>query len=249
MFQHLQSRQRNVLITDEVLPGQMRLLFHMPFAQGRSVWWSRSSGLSIGWHLQQMVKIGIASLLQEQGLAYCDSDTFFLKPFDVKHLTQGNKFRLFRSHYSAKPAETPNPPYTRAALEMLEIPTDGEFYGYVDNFVTWRRESVLQLQKHLGRKHGGEWRRAFRNRMKVSEYNLYGLCVDKLTQADETHFHTSQLLCKTHWTRDVLSTEQVISFCENLAPHEVMVGIQSFVAVDVALLEAQFEAALKNGNA
>ena len=249
MFRHLEGPRRSVLITDEVLPGNMRLLFHMPFARGRSVWWSKSAGVSIGWHLQQMVKIGIASHLQEAGLVYCDSDTFFLKPFDVKHLTQDGKFRLFRTHYKAKVAETPNPAYTRAALEMLEISPAGEFYGYVDNFVTWRRKSVLQLQQRLGHKYDGEWRRAFRNRMKVSEYNLYGLFIDNLTPTEERHFHTSQFLCKTHWFREAMTPDQVISFCGNLAPHEVMVGFQSFVGVDVALLEQQFEAALKNRNA
>ena len=249
MFRHLEGPRRSVLITDEVLPGNMRLLFHLPFAGGRSVWWSKSAGLSIGWHLQQMVKIGIASLLQEDGLAYCDSDTFFLKPFDVKNLSQQGKFRLFRTHYSAKASDTPNPAYTRAALEMLEIAPEGEFYGYVDNFVTWRRQSVLQLQQRLGHKYGGDWRRAFRNRLKVSEYNLYGLFVDNFLQAEPTHFHSSQLLCKTHWFRDIMNEDQVTVFCQSLAPHEVMVGFQSFAGVDVALLERQFEAALKNRNA
>lgn len=247
MFRHLQGPRRHVLVTDDILPGKMRLLFHMPFAGGRSVWWSKTAGLSIGWHLQQMVKIGIASQLNEDGLAYCDSDTFFLKPFDVAELIQNNKFRLYHSGVAAQASSTPNPAYTRAALEMLDLPLDGSYYGYVDNFITWRRQSAIELQMRLGEKHDGQWQRAFRNRLRVSEYNLYGLYVDNLTQAEATHFHTAQLLCKTHWSRESMTPEKVVAFCQGLAPHQVMVGIQSFAGVDVALLTQQFEKVLNKG--
>jgi len=245
MFKHLQSQRRHVLVTEDVLPGNMRLLFHMPFVGGRSLWWSKSAGLSIGWHLQQMVKIGIASKLNEDGLAYCDSDTFFLKPFDVASLTRDNKFRLYRNLVASEPSLAPNPSYTRAALEMLGLPLEGKYHAYVDNFVTWRRKSVLELQEHLGRKYNGEWRRAFRNRIKVSEYNLYGLYVDNLVIEETDHFRTSQLHCKTKWHRESMTEEQIQRFCEALEPQQVMVGIQSFAGVDVGLLEQQFEATLK----
>ena len=247
MFRHLQGARRHVLVTDEVLPSKMRLLFHMPFAGGRSAWWSKTSGFSIGWHLQQMVKIGIASQLSEDGLAYCDSDTFFLKPFDVAELTQHNKFRLYHSGKAVQATQTPNPAYTRAALEMLDLPLEGNYYGYVDNFITWRRQSVIEMQNRLGEKHGGAWQRAFRNRLRVSEYNLYGLYVDNLSQSESTHFHTAQLLCKTHWSRETMAPEQVVAFCQDLAPNQVMVGIQSFAGVDVTLLNQQFEKVLNEG--
>ena len=247
MFRHLQGPRRNVLITDQVLPNNMRLLFHIPFAGGRSVWWSKSAGLSIGWHLQQMVKIGIASIVKEDGLAYCDSDTFFLKPFDVKLLTRGGKFRLYRDAEPTKLNLGPNPAFTKAALGMLGIPVEDNYYSYVGNFVTWRRQSVLDLQQHLSMKHGGHWQRAFRNRLQVSEYNLYGLYVDCLSDPDENHFHSSKWLCKTHWSRQTMTKAQVQEFCEGLAPNEVMAGIQSFAKVDMGLLEQQFERALQKG--
>ncbi len=247
MFRHLQGPRRQVLVTDEVLPGKMRLLFHMPFAGGRSVWWSQTAGLSIGWHLQQMVKIGIASQLSEDGLAYCDSDTFFLKPFDVAELTKNGKFRFFRSTHTSKLSDAANPAYTRAASQMLNLPNNAEYHSYVDNMVTWRRQSVLGLQHRLGEKNKGQWQRAFRNRLQVSEYNLYGLYVDHIEKSGEVHFPSPHTLCKTHWAREPMNADQVQQFCENLSPGIVMVGIQSFAGVDIALLNRQFELALKRG--
>ena len=44
-----------------------------------------------------------------------------------------------------------------------------------------------------------------------------------------------------------MAPEQVIAFCRDLAPHLVMVGIQSFAGVAVALLNMQFEKVLNKG--
>ena len=244
MFKHLEGPRRHVLQTEDVLPGKMRLLFHLPFG-GRSIWWSKSAGFSSGWHFQQMVKIGIASHLSQDGLAYCDSDTFFIKPFDVAALTQGDKFRLKHSRTASEVRYAENPPFVRASLEMLELPQDQIYYTYVDNFVTWRRKTAVELQERLGRKFNGEWRKAFRNRLHVSEYNLYGLFVDSEASAKETHFSTAEFLCKTLWAREPMTPEQIQQFCETLGSTEVMVGIQSFAGVDIGLLEQQFERALK----
>jgi Family of unknown function (DUF6492) len=245
MFRHLNGPRRRVLLTHEVLPGNMRRLFQMPFLGGRSVWWSKSTGLSIGWHLQQMVKIGIASTVAEDGLAYCDSDTFFVRPFDVASLTPHGRFRLYRTYHKAHPSQAPNPEYTRAGLEMLGLPKDGIYYSYVENFVTWRRQSVLALQQHLAQRNGGEWRRAFRNRLQVSEYNLYGLFVDNIENQNELREPASYTLCKTQWHREALSEEKAVAFCGDLLPEQVMIGIQSFAGVDMGILERQFEQALK----
>ena len=244
MFKHLEGARRHVLLTEDVLPGKMRLLFHLPFG-GRSIWWSKSAGLSSGWHFQQMVKIGMASKVSDEGLAYCDSDTFFLKQFDVNTLTRDGQFRLLRSHAASEQSQASNPTFVRASLEMLELPQDQKYYTYVDNFVTWRRKSALALQDRLGRRYDGEWRKSFRNRIHVSEYNLYGIYVDSEEREATSHFHTSEHLCKTHWSKDGLTPEQIQQFCESLAPWEVMVGIQSFAKIDIGLLEQQFELALK----
>ena len=127
------------------------------------------------------MKIGIAWHKGQYGLGYCAYDTFCLKPFDVAELTQHNKFGLYHSAKAVRATQTPYPAYTRAALEMLDLPLEGSYYGYVDNFITWRRQSVIEMQNRLGEKHGGAWQRAFRNRLQVSEYNLYGLYVDHLS--------------------------------------------------------------------
>jgi hypothetical protein len=243
-FKHLAGARRSVWLTEDVAPSGMRLLFNLPFVGGRSVWWSRETGLSLGWHLQQMIKIGIAEKLSEEGLAYCDSDMFFLRPFNVAQLQNERRIRLFRSFERANLTSVANPEYVKACIDILRLsPQQNGYYAYVDNFVTWHRPTVLDLCRHLAELNGGKWHRVLRNRLRFSEYALYGMFVDEVQKTNGAVFPTNQHHCKTHWSRKSLSREEVEAFCANLRPDEVSVGIQSFAGVKVELLAEQFEKA------
>ena len=245
-FKSLAGPRRTILHTEDVAPGGMRLLFNMRFIGGRSLWWSRDTGLSLGWHLQQMIKIGIAEQVREEGLAYCDSDTFFLRPFDVALLTKGSQFRLFRDAARAGLETIANPSYTKASLEMLGAQnSSGTYHSYIDNFVTWHRPTVLALCAYLAERFKGKWQRALRHRVQFSEYILYGLFVDEVQKTNAHHFIDNFSLCRTQWHRQTMSPAEIEAFCADLHPHVVTVGVQSFAGVDVGLLVREFEKAVK----
>ena len=228
----------------------MRLLFNMRFIGGRSLWWSHDTGLSLGWHLQQMIKIGIAAHVSEDGLAYCDSDTFFLRPFDVGSLTRQGQFRLFHDAGRASLDAIANPSYTKASLEMLNVANAaGTYHSYIDNFVTWHRPTVLAMCDYLARNFNGKWHRALRHRIQFSEYILYGLFVDEVQQTNPHHYVDNLSLCRTQWHRQAMTAQEVETFCTQLPPHVVTVGVQSFAGIELGLLAQQFEkAAAANGH-
>ena len=244
-FKHLNGPRRSVLLTDAVMPAKMRLLFHLPFLGGRSLWWSRETGLSLGWHVQQMVKIGIASVVKENGLIYCDSDVFFLKPLDTASLSQNGRFRFFRSYTRQNLEIISNPEFFNAGLELLDLPKHAQYYSYIDNVITWRRQTVLDLCDYLAKLNGGKWYRVFRNRLQISEYILYGLFVDEVLQDENVHYSTPSSLCRTKWTKESQPEQNVAEFCAGLVGEQVAVGFQSFLGVSVDLLEKQFEIALE----
>ena len=244
-FKSFAGSRRTVLHTEDVAPGGMRLLFNMRFIGGRSLWWSRDTGLSLGWHLQQMIKVGIAEHVSEEGLAYCDSDTFFLRPFDVGSLTRGGKFRLFRDARRASLESIANPSYTKASLEMLGTQNSaGTYHSYIDNFVTWHRPTVLALCGYLAERFQGKWQRALRHRVQFSEYILYGLFVEEVQKTNPHHFVDNLSLCRTQWHRQAMTSAEIETFCADLPPHVVAVGVQSFAGVDVGLLVREFEKAV-----
>ena len=244
LFKHLQGPKRSVLLTDDVMPAKMRLLFHLPFVGGRSLWWSRHTGLSLGWHVQQMVKIGIASIVQEDGLAYCDSDVFFLKPLDTSSLMQDGRFRFYRSYHPQSLDIIANPEFFKPCLDLLGLPKEGEHFTYIENFITWRRQTVLELCGYLADRFNGKWYNAFRNRLQISEYTLYGLFVDEVQKDQEFHNPTWSSLCRTQWNRQQQSESDAAAVCAALEPYQVSVGFQSFLGVDVNILQQQFELAL-----
>ena len=241
LFKHLQSPRRSVLLTDDVMPAKMRLLFHLPFVGGRSLWWSRQTGLSLGWHVQQMVKIGIASVVKEDGLAYCDSDVFFLKSLDTASLTQNGKFRFYRSYHPQNLDAIANPKFFKPSLDLLGLPKEGEHFTYIENMITWRRKTVLEMCDLLAARHNGRWYNAFRNRLQISEYTLYGLFVDEIQKDQNYHFPDANSFCRTQWSKQ--QHLDVESFCQGLEAHQVAVGFQSFIGVNLNLLEQQFEKA------
>ena len=245
LFKHLQGPRRSVLLTDDVMPAKMRLLFHLPFVGGRSLWWSRETGLSLGWHVQQMVKIGIASVVKEDGLVYCDSDVFFLKPLDTASLIQNGRFRLYRTYEKQNLDAIANPEFLNAGLDLLGLPKHAQYFTYIENLITWRRQTVLEMCDHLARIHGGKWHLAFRNRLQISEYTLYGLFVEEVLSDLDFHNPTWVSLCRTQWSKMLNnSDEDVAAFCADLETHQVAVGFQSFLGISVSLLEEQFEKAL-----
>ncbi len=245
LFKHLQGPRRSVLLTDDVMPAKMRLLFHLPFVGGRSLWWSRETGLSLGWHIQQMVKIGIAAVVREEGLAYCDSDVFFLKPFDTTNLVSDGRFHFYRAYERRSLEHIANPQFINASVDLLGLAKHAQYFTYIENLITWRRQTVLEMCSHLASRHGGKWHLAFRNRLQISEYTLYGLFVDEVQADHNFHNPTYNRLCRTQWSKMVNnSDEDIAAFCAGLDANQVAVGFQSFLGVSVNLLEAQFEKAL-----
>jgi len=245
MFKHLESNRRSVWLTDDVVPVKMKLIFHMPFLGGRSVWWSRETGLSIGWHMQQMVKIGMAHLVKQDGLVYVDSDVFFLRPFHTREMSHDGRLRFYKGPPRKKLDAIGNAKLTKASVKMLGLPEDGAYFGYIDNVVTWSRAEVISMCDYLGKRYGGHWSRAFRNRIQLSEYMLYGLYADEIDKTSSERLYDEHVqLCRTIWGADGLTGTNIADFCQNLRPGQVAIGMQSFLNVDMKLLQEQFEIAL-----
>jgi hypothetical protein len=245
LFKSFAGPQRSILLTQDIVPKDLRHLFNVPFAKGRSLWWSRSTGVMIGWHLQQFVKIGIAAHLRDEGLAYCDSDVFFLKPFDVADLSRSGAVRMYRSFVSQPLNRHSNPKYTTNALSILGLPAEQKpYYDYVDNFITWHRPTVLDMCKHIETTSGRSWHGALGRKLKISEYALYGNFVDGFLKGSAPVYVDPYTLCRTKWHAANTSATEVRAFCAGLESPQVAVGIQSFAGVDVSVLKSILDDAL-----
>lgn len=246
MFSNFNSERRTVLKMKDVLPPWLLHIGIIPFSNRRSLWFSFRTGWLIGWHIQQMVKIQMATVVQDECLLYCDSDVMFVRPFDVSSLGQDDKTRFYRSSELATASAITNPKYLVAASQLLGLGHDPfPCATYVDNLVIWKRSLVQDMCAHIEKQAGKSWIAALGRKMIFSEYSIYGLFADRLSAQKGALAATSLSLCKTAWRGRNWSETQVAEFFDTLSPHHVAVGFQSFLGVDCAALSKQLDRAIK----
>ena len=216
-----------------------------PIINNRSVWYSWHTGFMVGWHIQQLVKLEMAFRVEEQGLLYCDSDVFFMRPFDIGNLITGGLFRFYRSEKIFEEGVISYPKYSSVSARQLGLA--GKPFPcstYVENLVPWHRPTVKALCNHLAETSGRDWKLVLGRDIIISEYTLYGLFVDRVMK-DRSHLKTSHdVLCKTVWNRRAIDDAALDAFCSDLADPVVAVGVQSFAGIAVERLEQQLKKAL-----
>jgi Family of unknown function (DUF6492) len=246
LFQGLSSNRRTIVEMEAMMPRSFYHLTRIPFVNSRSLWFSFKTGFMIGWHVQQLVKLQMAFEVDSDGLLYCDSDVFFIRPFDVTSLTPYSQFSYYTTYHRLPREVTPNPKYLDAAAKQLGLNNDPfPCASYVENIVIWHAPTVRAMCKHIQKVAGKDWRVALGRNLIISEYSLYGLFVDRILD-DKSHLRaTAESLCKTAWNLSDLGSGGLDEFCDTLTPPQVAVGFQSFLGVKESDLALQLQRAVK----
>ncbi|MEP6828521.1 MAG: DUF6492 family protein, partial [Aestuariivirga sp.] len=245
LFKPLSGPRRTILEMETLLPRSFHHLMRIPIINNRSLWFSWGTRFMLGWHVQQLVKIEMAFHVSEQGLLYCDSDVFFVRPFDVASLNSNGRFRFFSSPDKYKEANISNAKYVIASGKQLGIKENlFPSSAYVENLVTWHRSTVQALCTHIENVSGRSWQLALGRNVIISEYTLYGLFVDHILE-DRSHLaYHHQTLCKTVWHREAMDDAALDAFCADVQDPFVALGVQSFAGIAVERLEAQLQKAI-----
>jgi hypothetical protein len=246
LFTPLSGPNRTILVIEDILPKWVHHLWQMPFFRRRSLWWSWKTGFMVGWHIQQLVKMQMAFVVKEDGLALCDSDMFFIKPFDLATLHDEKGFRFYRTADEMPESSISNPKFTISAFRELGLPADGfPARTYVDNLVVWRASTVRAMCEHIAKVGGKDWRVVLGREVIFSEYTLYGLYVDRI--AGLAGFHpTSVHLCHTKWQKDEAKPFEIDSFVADMPEEAVAVAFQSFMNLDHHHLRQVFDRAVRS---
>jgi Family of unknown function (DUF6492) len=246
LFRPLAGPRRTILEMEALLPSSFHHLARIPIINNRSLWFSWGTRFMAGWHVQQLIKMEMSFQLQEQGLLYCDSDVFFVKPFDISNLCKDKRYRYFSTADRYEEKIIPNPKYTTVSARLLGI-KENPFPSptYVDNLVTWHSPTVRDMCKHIARVTGRDWRVSLGREIFLSEYSLYGLYIDHVLK-DRSHLKLEHhRLCKTVWHRGAMDDAALETFCSELESSIVALGVQSFAGVAVERLEKQLQKAIQ----
>lgn len=218
LFKALTSPRTTVLVAEDILPSW---IFRVPAIKG---WWLSLRTLPIrNWIIQQLVKMSVFDGIDEDIVAFCDSDNAFVKPINLENsFVKGDQLALFKTTnfkggFTQQWIEASQ---SLLGLEDVEI----EIANYVSNMITWNRKNAEAMRKRIEEVNGTHWIRAICKHRTISEYVIYGTFVEYtmgLQQAD--HFLSDTTFIKASWSLDLSDKVELDNFFGNL--HDSYLGV------------------------
>lgn len=207
LFNTLQSIYPVTVIPEETLLPWY--IFKTPFSKK---WRLNLFGLPIrGWMIQQICKLNITKVVEEDIYVILDSDICFVNKLDLTSFEKDDKVRLLS--FSGKANSPSHHPWHRLAGKLLGLePKDYFGSGYIGNVVTWRKDTLVKLHQHLRKQNGRFWLLKILNQITVSEYILYGVFCEFILKENSGHFKEEHNLAKEYWTPKSLTDEQLSEF-------------------------------------
>lgn len=233
LFRRLEGPGRRVITETELLPAWLRRLPTALSPGGRRVWVSPFTLPLHGWHVQQIKRIAVAALLDDDGLLFCDSDTAFVRDYDLSDMWVGDRVRLFRREHGAR--DTPVADHMRwvehAGRTLGIAEADRNDHDYVSQFVTWRRRTVLDMCDHIERLHGRHWVSVLGRSRKFSECMIYGAYVDCIL-GGAGHLVADRPYGAVRWFDPAPTDAELDAMIAGLEPYQVGIGVQAFVDME-----------------
>jgi hypothetical protein len=232
LFAQLAGPKRKILTDRQLLPWWLYRPPKFLSPRGRRIWLSPLTVPLHGWHTQQLMRIAVAMHLQADGLLYCDSDTALTKPFDVGSIWDGDIIRFWREDDGALDAEDDHLIWKAQAGRALGIAPNKQLnHNYVCGFVTWNRQTVVDMCSHIEKLHGRSWISVIGSSRKFSECMLYGAYVDAVL-GGKGHEIKSVSLCKMLWLDPAPTPDELQKIVSELTDEEFAIGVQSFMDFD-----------------
>lgn len=249
LFAPFAGPRRRILTESEMLPAWLKSRPD-PLSLGKRRIWTGFRALARGipplrgWHAQQLRKFAIARVIDEEVILFADSDMMFLRPFDLRSLVSRAGVRLYAKPDGITAQMPEHVEWCEGAAGLLGLPHPTmPSMDYINNLVSWRRDRVLEMLSLIEARSGRDWVSAIASRRRFSEYMIYGYYVERvLGLAAAGHFADARELCKVYWGGDAEELPSLRSFEEVLEPHQVAVGVQSFIGAPMDKLKALFEA-------
>ena len=231
LFQQLATSQRTILTVESILPWWIQKIPKL-----QNGWFSLKTLPIRNWLIQQIVKLEIANWIQQDVFIFVDSDVTLIRPFDHQLFLQDGKVRLFKETVPLdrwQSETTIKNKWFETAYRLLKLPPFAGFAergfvtNYVGNFITWKKENVLQLQKYLEQQNRKSWIESIASGWHFSEYTLYGVFVEQVLQERSGHYFDSQKVSYDYWGTEVLSEAELQEILQNIPLEYISVMISS----------------------
>jgi hypothetical protein len=226
LFRPLQNARTIVHTVEDVAPGGF---FRVPFLKKR--WMLRAPVLPIlGWLVQQVAKIAMASVLDEDIMVMVDSDVSFIRNVDLAMFSSPEGIaRLYRRPGGILPSQANFIRWHENDCKLLGVaPDTAPMDDYVGNMISWDRKIALQMCARVESVTGEPWYVAFAKARGASEYLLYGNFVEKVIGVAGNAWIDNRSWCHTHWGRSPLDEASVRDFAQQLRVGDVAISIAGY---------------------
>jgi hypothetical protein len=229
------SSRTRLVFKEDILRGRLR---QVSFARR---WWVGSRHLPArGWIVQQLTKLLVSEVANEDVLVFVDSGCFFVRPFDPRVTVQDGRVRLFREQGDYFRNDVVRRWHTIGAKLLGIKPSRDYDVGYVTQLITWRRDNLVRLQEHLERVSGRPAFDCLVGQLTLSEYYLYGMYSDLILGDRSGHFHTSVMATLCHWDVKSLTREDLEQMRASLQPEHVLVLVNEKSATSLDAVRDAF---------
>jgi hypothetical protein len=195
LFRFLGNERRKVYSQNLIKPWW---LLRIPFKiKGHNFWMSPFTLPVRGWIMQQVIKLGVFEVLDEQVFLCLDSEAFFVKPFNPSVLFKNEKVMMVRHE---EYWDWPNTvKYNDSAKKLLKLPEHIILNNrYMSVQFIFRKDILMKLSTLLKKNSVfRSWKIPLFNRVRLSEYTLYGVFVDEVLGIENTlHYPGQEFLIK-----------------------------------------------------
>jgi hypothetical protein len=228
LFKSFENNRRKVISQNKFIPWWM-IRFPLKF-KGHNFWISPFTIPVRGWILQQIAKLSMFEELNEDVFLCLDSEAFFCRPFSPGSLFREGKVILV-SHDEPWDYENAKV-YYRSAVDLLGLePGSGPKKRYMSVQFVFRKELLKKLAEKLNQRSWlANWKMPLFNKIRFSEYTLYGMFVEDFLGIENTqHFAHEEFLIRyigpKSYSHDINKLEKLLLDFEP-QPDEVGILLQ-----------------------
>jgi hypothetical protein len=248
-FRQFEGPRRRIVAESELLPSWLKP-WSDPLSGGRRRVWTGPSALMRGlkplrgWHAQQLRKLALPLMADEDVFLYADSDVIFLKPFAQSDQIGPQGIRLYAKRNGIVTGMDEHVGWLNHATDILGLPTPAlPATDYINNLATWTGPNVRALMKTIEARTSRHWIEAVCKDRSFSEMMIYGVFAEGVLGSAAGHAPSDGELSRTYWFQKDVQRDSFRAAGPLLAGPQVSIGVQSFIGVPLEDLWAVFRQA------
>jgi len=234
LFSTLLSARTHIVLKEDVLPWWLHAL---PLSRK---WWISLKGMPVrGWIVQQIVKLSAPEICGADTYLFLDSDAFLVRGYDPREAVKDGRYPMFRELLLQERAH--NDEWHRVAARLLGLPQHDRYRtNFVTQLVTWRRENVLKLQRHIEDRLGLSWIESLLKLYVLSEYVLYGVYCEHVLGESSGHYFEATPDTLNYWKTKKLGEAELEALRASLRPEHVAIMVSTKSNTPVSAIRRVF---------